>query len=452
MKIGIIGLPNVGKSTLFNAITNAGAASANYPFCTVEPNIGIVAVPDERLKKLAGLGLVAAGGIAVSRKLESPEKKAQRQQNKIDAERNKTYFKQSKRNARREGRREARREGKLRNINTTDNYISAKKEVNANRKNPGFFSRFIKREDLDLLLEYYTPDQILYCLDEEKKEDKQKLVNSYNKYVEKCIDKGKDPMTYKEYKIHKKKVKKNIKKAIVAAGIASYAIADHNSVKSGKGHITRRIRNARLDSKLEKKMDRRNDDTTRYIRNRANTNYNVGRIHQSNINGNGRLAEDLALLENYDMDEYLYKLNNDVDFNKRSYHSYCVMMESRGLTPLDENVFSDAKEKIASYSKAAIEGIKKEKIKKEKKLEELEKKKAEEKKKKEEAEKEMLKNMTPEQKKSYLKKKAKEEEEEEQKKQDKHDIKQTFKKGLASGSGEELGKSAVKLASKVFLR
>ena len=55
MKLGIVGLPNVGKSTLFNSLTKAGAESANYPFCTIDPNVGIVTVPDERLKLLGDL-------------------------------------------------------------------------------------------------------------------------------------------------------------------------------------------------------------------------------------------------------------------------------------------------------------------------------------------------------------------------------------------------------------
>ncbi|NLT19291.1 MAG: Ribosome-binding ATPase YchF [Firmicutes bacterium ADurb.Bin080] len=55
MKLGIVGLPNVGKSTIFNALTSAGAQVANYPFCTIEPNVGVVTVPDERLEKLGAL-------------------------------------------------------------------------------------------------------------------------------------------------------------------------------------------------------------------------------------------------------------------------------------------------------------------------------------------------------------------------------------------------------------
>ena len=75
MELGVVGLPNVGKSTLFNAITKAGIAAENYPFCTIEPNKGVVPVPDERLDKLGLTWKLAARWLRVVRLKISPSSK-----------------------------------------------------------------------------------------------------------------------------------------------------------------------------------------------------------------------------------------------------------------------------------------------------------------------------------------------------------------------------------------
>ena len=72
LQCGIVGLPNVGKSTLFNCLSNAKAQSANFPFCTIEPNVGVITVPDERLNKLAELINRNASFLRQSRSSTSP--------------------------------------------------------------------------------------------------------------------------------------------------------------------------------------------------------------------------------------------------------------------------------------------------------------------------------------------------------------------------------------------
>ena len=67
-KCGIVGLPNVGKSTIFNAITNAGAESANYPFCTIDPNVGMVSVPDARLDELVKVSATSSSPTSANAK------------------------------------------------------------------------------------------------------------------------------------------------------------------------------------------------------------------------------------------------------------------------------------------------------------------------------------------------------------------------------------------------
>lgn len=404
-----------------------------------------------RIKKVLGTAAVVGTGLAVHHGYKmhnDPVAREKNRQRKATNAQIDQYGKQNKKEQKKAGREQAKIDAKIQRI---DRRKTQKDEINkrlaaAGKKTTGFGGWWNRTfsENIEFLLENYTLEQLSeYLVMTESKDDKAALYEKYQKYVDKCLEKGQQPMTFKEYKERKKTINKRLKRAITATTLVGAGVANHMSVKKTGKSIPERI-----------KFTRRNNQTRKYTNKYENDMENINKIRNLNATNYRSYNENLYELNDFSNDEIQSYLENynDPEFSRRSYHSYCVMMESRGLKPVDESVFSDMKEKITEYSQAAIKGIKEEKKKKEAKLEELKKKEAEEEKKRKAREKEMLAKMSPEDRKEYLTKKAKEEEEKEQRKKEKHELTHTFKKGFMSGSGEQLGKAAAKTATRFILR
>lgn len=303
---------------------------------------------------------------------------------------------------------------------------------NTGRK-PGFFARHVQGYNenyIQYLFENFTEEEISrYLILSESKEDKA----VYKEYCNRMKQIDSKPLSYKEWKDKKYEKKKKLRRIIAAGALAGVGANEYRHYKKGDPDLKNRIRNRKMDN-FARKSTFKNDQNNKILQN--NSDYRRTNLREELI---GISKEQLAA--------YLEMIDNE-DFMKNSYNRYCVMAESKGLTPLDEGAFEEAKKRISAYSKAAIDGIKAEKEKKEAEL----KKKEEEKKKKEaekaKAEKEKISKMSIEEKKEYLRKKKKKEEEEEEKRQDAHDLKQTFKQSFIRGSGEQLGKSAARMATR----
>lgn len=250
-------------------------------------------------------------------------------------------------------------------------------------------------------------------------------------------------LDYEPYKVWKAK-KKRLKRGLILGTLGTAVIlANTKKGKEIRQGIKTNYRNFK-DNHLENKLDNKRYKAT-YKSNKKQGKFK-NKVYASTFH------EELSNFDLNDLQHYYNEILTNEDFMKESYERYKVMCESQGVIPVSEGVFETAKEKLTSYSDAAIEAIKKKKKEKEKKIEELKKEKEEKRKKEAKEEAEVLKKMSPAERRAYLQKKKKAELEEEEKEQDKRDLKQAAKTSFVRGGAEEAGHMAVKLASKMFMR
>jgi len=413
----------------------------------------------ERLKRLATVAALAGGTVVAAKAIKKnkdpvayAQRKAQKQDEKnqaneiigranADAAAVKAKNKEIKRGAIRAGKKSGRHETRMDNLyRDRSQYEDASKTYEKTNTKPGLFHRFKGRKFneeyfINYLFENYDEEQLSrYLVLSESKEDKE----AYKAYSKRMKEVGSEPLSYKKWKAKKYEKKRKIRKGIALSAAGILAANEIRHAIKGDPNLANRIRNYKLN-----KFEKNSND-----RNKQNQKINNDRKQARRE----RLTENLDGISSTQIAFYLECISANEDFNKDSYQRYCVMLEAKGLTPLDESAFEEAKKRISAYSKAAIDGIKAEKKKKEEEL----KKKEEEKRKKEaqktKEEKEKLSKMSIEEKKEYLRKKKKKEEEEEEKRQDAHDLKQTFKQSFLRGSGEQLGKSAAKVATRFIVK
>jgi len=385
---------------------------------------------EQKRKKLLKM-LIAAGGVAAAGKLyynhkHPGAKSARKAANKIIARENKYTLKHDAKRQAKDIRAETKRKDK---------------EASKIRKarNGSFWAKrwcdkhgISYEESINFLLENFNMNELqnYTAFNEGASREEWKY------YRDQRRSKGLDYLPYKVWRSKKKKTKRRLILATLgAAAIASQTKAGKKVIRGTKDKILE----LKHDNRMYKSNYKAKNDSSKQSAKTAR-----GFFHT--------MSEELSSFELNDLQHYYNEILTNEDFMKESYEKYKVMCESKGVTPISESVFSDAKEKLTSYSDAAIAAIKKKKKEKEEQIEKAKKEKEEKRKAEAKKEAEELKKMTPEQRKAYLRKKKKEELEEEEKEQDKRDLRQAAKTSFVRGGAEEAGHIAVKMASKMFMR